>query len=187
MGQACPWHVRHRPCGAAAQGRGQAACDCGRRSLAPLPCSVLLLADWCLPPASACVCHSLPHESYNQMGTAEGVGRSVGAPPPPSVVSSPRTLPPLIAIRACAGVRPHCAAIANLLARAAAAARSGSHSSTSSIARCIIACWGWPGAGEKNRLVGTTAKRIPLFSVRAGQWRSKKWLQRIACSSWART
>ena len=57
------------------------------------------------------------------MGTAEGVGRSVGAPPPPSVVSSPRTLPPLIAIRACAGVRPHCAAIANLLARAGAAAR----------------------------------------------------------------
>jgi hypothetical protein len=157
MGQACPWHVRHRPCGAAAQGRGQLPATA--IAVALRPCPARLLADWC----AACVCHSLPLESYNQMGTAEGVRRSGGAP-----------------------------AESDPCLRGRTAARSGSgrpliHLTHRSPAAALLLAGGGRVRGKKNRLVGTTAKRIPLFSVRAGQSRSKKWLQTIACSSWARS
>lgn len=105
------------------------ACHCDRRSLAP-PCparpAFLLLADWCAVclQQPACVTRCLMNLTtrWGRVRPSEWWCSS-----DPSVRRLvPPDAGPLIAIRACAGVRPHCVAIANKLMRAAAAARSGS-------------------------------------------------------------
>lgn len=100
-----------------------------------------------------------PHESYSQMGTQEsrgsrvGVGGWVGAP---LSGASSRT-PPLIAIRACAGVRPH------------DPDRSDHHSSTShpSPAALLVLHWGGRSGAEEEesfRLEGKNSQGSLCFA-----------------------
>lgn len=178
MPVACAAPSLRRSRGRARQGKAGSClrvCDCDRRSLAPLPCSGC--ARWLIgavPPA--CVCHSLPHESHNQMGT-DGRGLS---PPEWGCSVRPSSRPPGRTPPADSDpcLRGRTAALRgnSQLTRARCSGRTfrigpSTHPphGHGSPAAALLLAGGGRVRGKKNRLVGTTAKRILLFSVRAAQ------------------